>query len=932
MGLSDIHEEVAVEAKKERITLFVNGDKREVDVGRRTTLLEVLREDLGLTGTKNGCGQGHCGACTVIVDGQAVRSCVYLARRADGLAVETIEGLAQDGVLHPLQQAFIEQGAVQCGFCTPGMVMAAKALLGRNPKPTSKEVLEALKDNLCRCTGYNSIVRAVRQAAGLAEVEDVTLPTPPLRAVGQSLTRPDALAKVTGAALYAADYRFAGMLHAAVLRSAHPHARVLRLEVSAAQEMPGVVAVLTAEEVPGRRVHGIKQQDWPVLVGVGEKTRYIGDALAVVAAETLAQAEAARGAIQVDYDVLPGVFTAQAGLEPGAPAVHEQGNLLKHIEISKGSIAEGFAQAEVVVEETFQTATIEHAFLEPEATVAVPGEDGRITVYVGSQIPYADRDQVAASLGLPLEQVRIIQPAVGGAFGGKEDVSVQIHAALAAYHTGRPVKLVLSRPESIRVHPKRHPTTIHLKVGASVEGKLTAVRAEIWGDAGAYASLSEPVMTRTATHAAGPYVVPHVAVDCYAVHTNNPPCGAMRGFGVPQSSFALESILDSIAEKLGLHPLELRRRNALSVGAVTATGQLLRDSVGLLETIERVDETVRAMGDKVLEPSGPNKQRAWGYACTLKNVGLGGGLADTAGAGVLVNEAGQVSVRIGAAEIGQGVVAVAAQIAAETLGLPLEQVELVVGDTDLTPDGGATTASRQTFVTGNAVRMAAEQVRGILAAAAAEALDTPPDALVFEEGEIRAPGGRAMPLLEVARISEQEGRPAASIYIYTPPETTPLGVPGDDHFAFGYGTQAALVEVDAQTGEVQVLKVVAAHDVGRAINPRAIVGQVEGGVVMGLGYALSEELVIEQGRVRNANLRSYQVPRSTAAPEVIPILVEAPSEAGPFGAKGVGEITSIPTAPAITNAICAATGARIKRLPATPERVLAALKGNDDRP
>ncbi|MGC8873488.1 MAG: molybdopterin-dependent oxidoreductase [Chloroflexia bacterium] len=909
----------------EWISIRVNGVERRVRVGPRTTLLEVLRDHLHLTGTKNGCGQGHCGACTVLVDGEAVRSCIFLARRAAGRSVCTIEGLeGQD----PLQRAFVEQGAVQCGFCTPGMILAARALLSRNPRPTRQEILRALEPNLCRCTGYSSIVRAILQASGQEVPPPPGAPSPPLQAVGRPLPRPDAWAKVTGTARYAADLYFEGMLHAAVLRSAHPHAYVRGLDVSRARAIPGVVAVLTADNIPGRRVHGVTRLDWPVLVGVGEKVRYLGDALAVVVAETREAAEKAREAIEVAYEILPGVFSPQEGLAEGAPHVHEPGNLLKRIQVHKGDIAVGFAEAVEIVEETFHTPTVEHAFLEPEAAVAVPpaSPEEALTLYVGSQIPFADREQVAASLDLPLERVRVVQTTVGGAFGGKEDISVQIHAALAAYHTGRPVKLVLSREESIRVHPKRHATTIHLRVGATREGKITAVEAEIWGDAGAYASLSEAVMTRAATHAAGPYVVPNVSVDCYAVYTNHPPSGAMRGFGVPQVTFAMETTLDILAERLRLHPLELRRRNALHVGAVTATGQLLRDSVGFPETIDRVDAAVRAIGEEVLRPSAPHRRRAWGFACNLKNVGLGGGIPDSAGATVLVEEQGRVGVRIGAAEVGQGVVAIAAQIAAEVLGVPLERVDLIVGDTALTPDGGATTASRQTFITGNAVRLAAEEVRAILAAAASEELQAPPDQLRFLGGKIVSPEGRSLELGQAARLAAEEGRPARSTQIYTPPPTTPLGEPGDDHFAYGFATQAALVEVDTETGEVEVLRVVAAHDVGRAVNPQAVVGQMEGGVMMGIGYALSEELVLEEGRIQNPDLRRYRVPRAPRAPEVIPILVEAPSAEGPFGAKGVGEITSIPTAPAITNAIYAAVGARITRLPATPERVREAMR------
>ena len=942
------------------ITLHVNGVPHQLEVSPETTLLEVLRDQLHLTGAKNGCGQGHCGACTVIVDGRAVRSCVTKATGLDGSEVETIEGLALGDELHPLQQAFIEQGAVQCGFCTPGMIMAAKALLDANPQPADRDIVKALTPNLCRCTGYASIVRAVEQVAGRKSqvagsepgTRDLTL-----GAVGRPLPRPDARAKVTGEAIFAADLHFENMLHAKVLRSAHPHACIRRIDVSKAKALSGVAAVLTADDVPGVRTHGTIRADWPTLCW--DKVRYSGDALALVAAESEAIAEEALKFIEVDYELLPGVFSPQEALVPGAPLVHDDtpGNLLKHIKVRKGDIEVGFAQADVVVEQEYHTPFIEHAFLEPEAGVATvsreAGEpEGRgaeeqrsrgageqisplhpstsapllITVYVGSQIPFEDRRQVAEALDIPEEKVRIVQTAVGGAFGGKEDITVQTPVALLAQATGRPVKLVFSRQESMRVHPKRHATTIRLKVGARRDGTLTAVQATIWGDAGAYASLSEPVMTRTATHVAGPYQMPHVKIDCYAVYTNNPPAGAMRGFGVPQAIFAIESTMDLLAEKLGLHPLELRRRNALRVGSITATGQRLRESVGLLETMERVEAVVQELGQEVLVPSGPDKRRGWGFACCLKNVGLGGGLPDTAGAAVDLTEDGSVVVRIGAAEVGQGLVGIAAQIAAEVLGVPYERVQVVVGDTARTLDGGATVASRQTFITGNAVRYAALKVREQLASAVAEALNTPPDTLTFSEGRVMTPDGRGIPLVEAIALARREGRPLSAEYVYQPPATTPLGEPGDDHFAYGFATQAALVEVDTQTGRVEVLKVIAAHDVGRAINPQAIAGQLEGGVAMGMGFALSEELVVKEGVVQNADLARYRIPRIKQVPQVVPIIVEAATSEGPFGAKGVGEITSIPTAPAIINAIHAASGVRITDLPARPERIQAAFE------
>ena len=912
---------------EERIALHVNGIPYQLLGTSETTLLQVLRDELNLTGTKNGCGQGHCGACTVIVDGRAVRACITRVGGLDGARVETIEGLARGGELHPLQQAFVEQGAVQCGFCTPGMIMAAKALLDANPHAGREEIVKALTPNLCRCTGYASIVRAVQAASAtrrpthLLEHGDLRM-----HIVGKPLPRPDAQAKVSGKALFAADLYFEKMLHARVLRSAYPHARILAIDTSKARSLPGVAAVLTADDIPGARTHGTIRADWPTLCW--DKVRYTGDALALVAAETEAIAEQALPLITVDCEPLPGVFSPQEALAPSAPLVHEDTprNLLKHIKVRKGNVDAGFTQADVIVEQEYRTPFIEHAYLEPEAGVAVPEPDGRITVYVGSQIPFEDRRQVAEALAVPQEKVRIVQSAVGGAFGGKEDITVQIPTALLARATGRPVRLVFSREESMRVHPKRHATTIRLKVGATLDGELTAVQATIWGDAGAYASLSEPVMTRTATHAAGPYQVPNVKTDCYAVYTNNPPAGAMRGFGVPQAIFAIESAMDTLAEKLGLHPLELRRRNALRVGSITATGQLLRESVGLLETMDRVEAAVQELGQGVLTPSGPERRRGWGFACCLKNVGLGEGLPDTAGAAVDLTDEGGAVVRIGAAEVGQGLVGIAAQIAAEVLGVPYGRVQVVVGDTDLTLDGGPTVASRQTFVTGNAVRHAALQVRQQLAAAVAEVLGVPPDVLAFAVGRVAAPDGREVPLEEAVALARREGRPLSAEHVYQPPATTPLGEPGDDHFAYGFATQAALVEVDTHTGQVEVLKVIAAHDVERAINPQAIAGQLEGGVVMGAGFALSEELVVKDGVVQNADLARYRIPRIGLAPEVVPIIVEAATSEGPFGAKGVGEITSIPTAPAITNAIHAATDVRVTELPATREKVRAGLK------
>jgi xanthine dehydrogenase molybdenum-binding subunit len=596
--------------------------------------------------------------------------------------------------------------------------------------------------------------------------------------------------------------------------------------------------------------------------------------------------------------------------------VHAAGNELAHFHVEKGDLEAGFALADVIVEREYRTQSVEHGFLEPEAALAVPGADGRIVVYGGGQIPFADRRQIAASLNVPESHIRVVNCLIGGAFGGKEDVSVQIHAALLALKTGRPVKMVFSREESIRVHPKRHATVIRLKTGATREGALVAHEALIHGDAGAYASLSNHVMLRAATHAAGPYEVPHARVDCYAMYTNNVPSGAFRGFGVTQSGFAMESQIDVLAEALGISPLELRRRNVLEYGKHTLAGQVMTESCGLRQTLETV---AAEMEKHALPPVEGGKRRAWGLACAYKNTGYGSGAYDAAGAEVEVFADGKAIVRAGAAEIGQGLVGVLAQIVSEELGVPYEQVQVLVSDTDLTPDGDATTASRQTYVTGNAARLASQEVRSLLSQTAAEMLDARPQELTFVAGRVQA-DGRSVGLNEVVQQARREGRSPKIAYQYVAPDTQQY-----QHFAFGFGTQAALVEVDPSTGEVKILKVVAACDVGRVINPLALQGQVEGSISMGLGMALQEEFVMQDGQVLTDTLFKCKLPTIDQTPDVITFFIEEETRDGPYGAKGVGELASIPTAPAIINAIYNATGVRCYALPAKKQWLKAQL-------
>ena len=916
--------------------LEINGKQIDIEPQPGEMLSDLLRERLGLTGTKIGCNEMECGACTVLVDGEPVLSCGYPAARAAGRKILTIEGLAaqaggngastqNESKLHPLQEAFIKYGAVQCGFCIPGQLMTAYALLRRNPEPSEIQIRQALKDTLCRCAGYPTIVSAIQAAARTLNTGEplqspVLPPTSvPLEVIGTVQVRPDAVDKVTGKALFTDDLKFEDMLHARAKRAMLPHAIVRSIDVSKARKLPGVVVVLTAEDIPGEVNHGLVIYDWPTLVGVGERVRYVGDAVAIVAAETHEIATQALDLIEVEYDPQLVIKDPVQARRPDVPALHPDGNLLKHIKVRKGDMQQGFAEADIVLEHTFHTQITDHAFLEPECSIGRLTEDGRVEIYVGSQIPYSDRSQTARVLGVPEDQVRVIGQLMGGGFGGKEDIMGQIHVALLTKATGRPVKLLFDRHESLLVHPKRHATQIRVKIGAKRNGRLTAVETELYGDTGAYASLGEKVLTRATTHSSGPYEVPNARADCYAMYTNNPPAGAFRGFGVTQSAFAVESMMDMLAEKLAIDPIELRRINALRVGSITNTGQLLRESVGLDECIDRVvAELERQAGDEPFRsrtlPGSPHLRRAWGFAVAYKNTGLGGGAPDKAGAEVELYADGTLEVRTSSAELGQGLVTVLRMVVAQEFNLPAERVKVLVMDTDLTPDGGPTTASRQTFVTGNAARYAAQTLRQAMAATLAEKYDVPPAQIRFIEGLAQV-DGHAVPLGDVVALMRAEGREPRTLYEYWAPETKPLGEGGDMHFAFSFAAQAAEVEVNTSTGEVRVLRVIAANDVGRAINPLGLKGQVEGGIMMGLGNALTEHFIVEDGKVFTDRLARYRMPSIVLTPDITPIIVEHPVAEGPYGAKGVGEIVSIPTTPAITYAIYNAVGVRVDCLP-----------------
>ncbi len=924
---------------KKVINLTINNHEYSLPVIPGETLATLLRQRLHLTGTKIGCDEAECGACTVLIDGEPILSCVYPAVRADGKTIVTVEGLAEliKGAykLHPIQEAFVEHGAVQCGFCIPGQIMTAFALLKRNPDPTIEEVRFALKDTLCRCGSYPMIEKAVLAAARtLRTGEPLRLPeiqesVHHKAMIGHKHLRPDAVEKVTGKAIFTDDLHFDGMLYAAVRRAMIPHGILKHLDTSEAQNLEGVHAVLTSEDIPGEQNHGLVISDWPALIGVGQRVRYVGDAIAIVAAETPEIAKQAVSLIEAEFELLPVISNPVQALEPDVPQIHENGNLLKHIKVRKGDVEQGFAEADIILEDIFHTQTTDHAFMEPECSIAVPTDDDRLEIYVGSQIPYQDRSQVARVLGYDEKRVRIVGQKMGGGFGGKEDIAGQIHAAMLANVTKHPVKLLYDRHESLIAHPKRHATQIKVKIGAKKDGRIVAVETELFGDTGAYASLGEKVMTRATTHSAGPYDVPFVKGDCYAMYTNNPPAGAFRGFGVTQSVFAIESMIDMLAEDLEMDPIDLRKMNALHVGSITNTGQELTDSVGLLECLERVEEEIYKNSTNPftpkVDPEKPHFIRAWGIAAAYKNTGLGGGAPDFSHAEIELFEDGSLEIRSSAAELGQGLVTVMQMIASEELSVPPDQVRVLVMDTDLTPDGGPTTASRQTYITGNASRLAALKLRSMIEEFLGDKYDLAATQIEFIEGKVIAKG-QSWTFAEIAKEMLADGKKPIALYRYEAPQTQPLGTGGNMHFAYSYGVQAAEVEVNTNTGEVVVLKVISANDVGMAINPLGLQAQVEGGVMMGLGHALTEEFIVEEGHVITDRLARYRIPGIMLTPEITSIIVEHPATDGPYGAKGVGEISSIPTTPAITNAIYNAVGVRIHKTPVDQELIAKALR------
>jgi len=843
--------------------LVVNGRAVSLAVREGATLLEVLRDGCGITSVKDGCApEGSCGACTVIVDGRAVVSCAQPAGRFAGRQVTTQEGL--DAERRALwAQSFVAAGASQCGFCSPGIVMKAEALLARTPEPSREEIARALAGNLCRCTGYIKIIDAIvlaaaaRRGAGLPEADRTGR-------VGARTARYEGEALALGDKPYINDMRLPGMLHGAIRWSDHPRARVLHIDTSKAEAYPGVVAVVTWRDVPGERTQGLLTRDWRQFVAEGEVTAYVGDVLAAVAATDRHAAREAARLVEVAYEVLPPVTDPRAALAPDAPRLHERGNVLSVSRIVRGDVDAALAGAAVVATETFTTQWVEHAFLEPESALAAPDGEGGVHVYSQGQGVWEDRRQIASLLGLPQAKVRVTQVSNGGAFGAKEDLNVQGHAALLALRTGRPVLLTLSRGESLRFHPKRHPMTLTYTVGCDRDGRLLAVRARIVGDTGAYASVGDKVLERAAGHACGAYRVPAVDIEATAVYTNNPPAGAMRGFGSNQAQFAMEGMMDILAERIGLDGWEMRWRNALETGDVFGTGQRLGPGVGLKKTLLAVRDAYYGA-------------RYAGIACGVKNTGVGNGIREY-GKAILRPEAdGTVTLFHSWTEMGQGVHTVLQQIACQELDLPPERVRVVV-DTIRELDTGQTTASRSTVLGGRAVIEAARKLKAEL-------------------------DGR--------RLEQLEGREFYGEVVVDWTHKPGHGPEGAaTHFAYGWATQVVVLD---DRGRIE--RVVAAHDVGRVINPTLLEGQIEGGIHMGLGHSLSEEFVLAGGVPVTTTLKSLNIIPPAGMPPVECIFIEEPQPEGPYGAKGVGEIALVPTAGAVAGALYRYDGIRRTRLP-----------------
>ncbi|WP_297418530.1 selenium-dependent xanthine dehydrogenase [Clostridium sp.] len=842
----------------------VNGKYYESEIDM--TLMDFLRGELKITSVKNGCKEGACGTCTVIIDGKTTRACIQKLSKLEGKKIQTIEGFTERE-REVFVYAFAAAGAVQCGFCIPGMVICGKCLIDHNPNPTREDIKQSIRTNICRCTGYSKIEEGILLAAKMLR-ENLEIPKlKQTGKVGERVCRVDAREKTLGTAKYADDYSFDGMLYGKNVFSKYARAKVLAINTRKALEMPGVVAIYTAKDIPGKRYIGHLAQDWPGMIDIGEETKCIGDTIAMVVAETLEQAITAVKAVKVEYEELVPIRTPEEAAGPGAHQVHGEGfvqfgkfivpenNLFDHEEVKRGDAETALTNSKYIVEGTFHVPPTEHAFMEPETAIGLPDGDG-VKVITGGQGIYDEYHEISNYLGLPLEKVRIQSAVVGGGFGGKEDMSVQHQAALCAYLTKRPVKVSFSRQESINYHPKRHAMDIYCKIGCDENGIFQGMKARLTSDTGAYASLGGPVLQRACTHAGGPYNYQNMDIEGNAYYTNNPPAGAFRGFGVTQSCAVVECLINELAEKVGISGWEIRYRNAIRPGQSLPNGQIADEGTAMAETLEAVkDEFEKYEAD-------PNYHV--GIASAMKNAGVGVAVPDIGRCNLKVID-GKVHVRSSAGAIGQGVQTVLMQIVCEATGLIPDKIVVEHPDTKYTPDSGTTTASRQTVFAGEAAHKSSLKLK-----------------VDLDEGY---------------ELKDLEGKEYIGEFEF---KTDPIGSDKPhpvSHIAYGYATQLVVID-----NEGKLVKVVAAHDIGRAINPLSATGQVEGGVAMGLGYGLTEDFPLKDG-IPQVKLGTLGLLKAPQMPPVEVHLIEKNDPNGAaFGAKGIGEIVCVMGAPACQNA------------------------------
>ena len=913
--------------EKTTVSFILNDLPQTLTVNPLRRFSDVLREDLGLTGTKVGCDAGDCGACTILVDGEQRYACLTAVGQLEGHNARTVEGIAKNSDLTALQQAFLDEGAAQCGICTPGMLMAAQSLLDRTPNPTEPQVLDALSGVLCRCTGYTKIVEAVLKAGKTSSSE----PTPPSgSAVGSRMVKVDGKQKVTGEEIYSADYAPKDSLWLRAIRSPHPRAKfTLAQPEKVLKKYPGIIKILTADDVTGNNGFGIYPhiKDQPVLAK--DHVRFRGEAVVALVGERESVESVSEEDLGLTWEPLEAIRGCDAALSGKLEPVQSEivDNILAEGFLKKNDVEKAFAESFAVAEGVWTTSAVEHGYLEPEAGYATKiGQ--RLEIFVCTQSPYMDQTEVAQFLGIEPGQVRIITSAVGGGFGGKLDISVQPLVALAAWILGRPVRSIYTRPESMVSTTKRHPVQMSARAGCSKDGKLTAY--EYHGDfnTGAYASWGPTVADRVPVHCSGPYFVPNVLSQSRALLTNESPSGAFRGFGTPQAAIANDALLDVLAEKIGMDALEFRIKNALRKGDRTATNQLLENSVGQVECLESLKSRWVKWRKQAEDFNQNNKNVKRGVGCGSTWYGCGNtSLSNPSTIRVGINGEGKLTLYNGAMDIGQGANTIMVQICADALGLPASQFEYVMGDTDLTADAGKTSASRQAFVSGKATQLAGEHLRGqiIQLAEASE------NATLYLEQNGSVGSGKLIVedesgehVIVLADILPQtNGDVLTGEGTFDPPTTTlDENGQGSPYATYGFGAHIAEVEVDALLGTTKVLRLAAAHDVGKTINPTQVEGQIQGGIAQGLGMALMEEYV----QCVSENLHDYLMPTVGDMPEIEIILIEDPEPLGPYGAKGIGEHALIPTAPAILAGIKHAIGISIRHVPATPDRVFTALQ------